>query len=75
MFVNTSTKRTKIITIHRQSSVRNKRFKTNPAFTSFVKRMSRQSLENFVYCALEDKWEGGGKKSVEELMKELDEDE
>ncbi len=45
------------------------------AITSFVKRMSRQSLENFVYCALEDKWEGGGKKSVEELMKELDEDE
>lgn len=45
------------------------------AITSFVKRMSRQSLEDFVYCALEDQWEGSGKRSVEELMKEIDEDE
>ena len=45
------------------------------AITSFVKRRPRQSLEDFVYCALEDEWEGGGKMYVKELMKELDEDE
>tara|TARA_R110001592_G_scaffold122918_1_gene330196 strand:+ start:1908 stop:2117 length:210 start_codon:yes stop_codon:yes gene_type:complete len=41
----------------------------------FVKRCSRQSLENFMYCELEDKWENNKKKSVKELMKEFDEDE
>ena len=43
--------------------------------TSCVKKMSRQSLEDLVYCARDDEWEGGGKKYVKELMKELDEDE
>tara|TARA_R110002020_G_scaffold62734_1_gene167543 strand:+ start:213 stop:383 length:171 start_codon:yes stop_codon:yes gene_type:complete len=45
------------------------------AILSFVRRCSRQYLEDFMYCSLEDKWEGGNKKSVEELMKEFDEDE
>ena len=43
------------------------------AITSFVKRMSRQSLETYMYCSLEDQWEGGDKRSVEELIKEFDE--
>jgi len=43
------------------------------AILSFVRRCSRQSLEDFMYYSLEDKWEGGDKKSVEELIKEFDE--
>ena len=45
------------------------------AILGFVRRCSRQSLEDFMYCELEYKWEGGNKKSVKELMKEFDEDE
>ena len=43
------------------------------AILSFTRRCSRQSLEDFMYCSLEAKWEGGDKKSVEELIKEFDE--
>mgnify|MGYP003678209739 FL=1 len=43
------------------------------AILSFVRRCSRQSLEDFMYYSLEDKWEGGNKKSVKELIKEFDE--
>ena len=45
------------------------------AILSFVRRCSRQFLEDFMYCELEYKWEGGNEKSVKELMKEFDEDE
>ena len=45
------------------------------AILSFVRRCSRQALEDFMYCELEYKWEGGNEESVKELMKEFDEDE